>query len=395
MKSMTTKPNMMMAMVGNRTLLLSALAFLLVSCAAIEEVPFEEGLGQNMRHVVLSASFAEATRTSLNEDFSVSFKKTDEITVFSGTESATFRIASISDDGLTASFEGVITPSQTYYAIYPKDESASITEDGVITTLLPSVQTATPSSFGDGANLSIAKSVDGSLYFLNVGAIASLSVANEGIASVTLESDTVLSGPAAISIVDGVPEIAVVDGANSVTLSGGLESGRKYYFVVFPGTHANGLKLTFTDAEGNRAKFTNPKPCEFSSNGNVFLGNVRIADSKWIGPAVDFLASSTIGIYDIDLDLVDYTYDKYLDQLVKVVDDHNSFRMQNLNKARYIEIYDIPASYGVGDTFNVRVLQNYVESLDENCFETVTVEKVEGGLAWFRGASGKGYIIKQ
>ncbi|MCQ2188108.1 MAG: hypothetical protein MJY73_07170 [Bacteroidales bacterium] len=391
------KAVMMMGKVGGRASMLFALALAFASCAAVEEIPYEEGPLDTMCHVVLSASFEEQaeTKTVLNEDLSVSFKETDEITVFSGTESATFSIASISEDGLTARFEGVITPSETYYAIYPKDESAAITADGVVTTTLPTVQTATASSFGDGANLSIAKSENGSLQFRNVGAIASLSVANEGIASVTLESDTVLSGPAAISLVDGTPQIAVVEAASSVTLTGGLESGKKYYFVVYPGTHANGLKLTFTDADGNRAKLANPKTCEFKPNDNVFLGNITIADDKWIGPAVGYLTSSTIGIYDTELELVDYAFDKYADQLVKVVDTARSFRMQNLNQVKYIEIYDVPATYTVGDSFSVRVLQNYVEALDENYYETVTVEKVEDGLAWLKGNSGKGYIIKQ
>lgn len=383
-----------MEKVGGRALLLFALA--LASCAAVEEIPYDDP--QEMKsHVVLSAFFADAaaSKTVLNEDYSVSFKESDEITVFSGTESATFSVASISEDGLTATFEGDITPAATYYAIYPKDETASITAEGVVTTALPTVQAAVPSSFGDGANLSIAKSADGCLQFKNVGAIASICVMNEGIASVTLKSSTVLSGPAAVSLVDGAPAVAFVEGSNSVTLEGGLEKGEKYYFVVYPGTHADGLELTFTDDEGNRAIFTNPKSCEFAVNDNVYLGAVTIPDSKWIDPAVDYLNSYTIGIYDTDLDLVDYAFDKYCDQLVKVVDAHNSFRMQNLGKVKYIEIYDVPATYEVGDSFNARVLQNYVEALDENYYETVTVEKIEDGLAWLKGVNGKGYIIKK
>lgn len=380
--------------VGTRALLLFTLA--LASCAAVEEIPYEEP-HDTMRHVVLSASFAEpaATKTALNADFSVSFKETDEITVFSGTTGYTFSVATISEDGLTATFEGDIVPAESYYAIYPKDESASITEDGTILTKLPTVQTATAGSFGDGANLSIAKSSEGGLQFKNVGAIVSVSVKNEGIASVTLSSDNVLSGPAAIGLVDGVPAVAFVEASNEVTIEGGIEKDKKYYFVVYPGTHAEGLQLTFTDEDGNRAIFNNPKAVEFAVNDNVFLGSISIPEEKWIGPAVGYLTSKTIGIYDTDFDLLDYGFDKYADQLAQVVGSVNSFRMQNLNKVKYIEIYGIPATYVVGDSFDVRVLQNYVESLDENYPETVTVEKIEDGLVWLKGANGKGYIIKQ
>lgn len=390
---------MTMEKVGARALMLSALALVLVlaSCATVEEIPFEEKAQETMSHVVLSASFAESaeTKTVLNEDYSVSFRDTDEITVFSGTEGYTFTIASISEDGLTATFEGDIVPAETYYALYPKDETASITKDGVITTCLPAVQTAVASSFADGASLSIAKTTNGTLQFKNVGAIASISVKNDNIASVTLSSDTVLAGPAAISFVDGVPAVAFVEGSYSVTLDGGLENGEKYYFVVYPGTHANGLKLTFTDTEGNRAIFNNSKSCEFNVNDNVYLGAVTIADSKWIGPAVGFLTSSTLGVYNTDQELVDYAFDNHADQFVKVADTHNSFRIQNLNDAKYLEIYDVPSSYSEGDSFNVRVIQNYVESLDENFLETVSVDKVEDGLVWLKGNNGKGYIIKQ
>lgn len=385
---------MMMAKVGGRALLLCALALGLASCAAVEEIPFEEGPQYAMSHVVLSASFAEqaATKTVLNEDFSVSFKETDEITVFSGSEGYTFTVATISEDGLTATFEGEITPAESYYALYPKDESASITADGTIFTTLPSVQTATASSFADGAALGIAKSEGGKLEFRNVGAIASVVVMNDGIASVTLESDTVLSGNAGIDLVDGTPMASFVEGENSVKLEGGLEKGKKYYFAVYPGTHANGFTLTFTNEEGLNAVFANSKACEFNACDNVFLGTITIPDSKW---EKGYLTSSTIGIYDTDEALAEYAFNKYTDQLVKVVDTHNSFRMQNLNQVKYIEIYDVPETYKVGDSFNVRVLQNYVETLDENFYETVKVEKISGGLAWLKGTSGKGYIIKQ
>lgn len=385
---------MMRNKVGTRAFLLFTLA--LASCAAVEEIPYEEPQ-DTMCHMVLQASFAEsaATKTALNEDFSVSFKETDEITVFSGTTGYTFSVATISEDGLTATFEGDIVPAESYYAIYPKDESASITGDGIITTTLPTVQTATAGSFGDGANLSIARYADGELHFMNVGAIVSVSVKNEGIASVTLSSDTVLSGPAAVSFVDGVPAVAFVEASTEVTLEGGIEKDGKYYFVVYPGTHAGGLQLTFTDEDGNRAIFNNSKAVEFAVNDNVFLGSISIPDEKWIGPAVGYLTSQTIGIYDTDLDLLDYGFDKFADQLAQVVGSKNSFRMQNLNKVKYIEIYDIPATYAVGDSFKVRVLQNYVESLEENYPETVTVEKMEEGLVWLKGGNGKGYIIKQ
>lgn len=388
---------MMKAKAGVRTLFVVALCSALSSCA-VEEIP-EEAVLENglMQHVTLCAKWGEpsGTRTALNGDLSVSWKAEDEITVFSGTEGYTFTIASLSEDGRTAFFEGDIIPSDTYYAIYPKDGSASITADGVVTTTLPAVQTAVAGTFGNGANLSIAKYEGGSLCFKNVGAIASVSVMNDGISSVTLSSDTVLAGPVTVSLVDGVPAAEIAEGDFSVTLSGGLTNGGKYYFVVCPGIHANGLKLTFTDAEGNRAIYNNPKECGFAANDNVYLGAITIAENKWIGPAVGFLTSTTVGIYEPDLELADYAFNKYMDQLVKVVDTHNSFRMQNLNQKKYIEIYDVPESYEPGDVFNVRVLQNYVTSLDENYYETVTVEKVEDGLVWLRGKNGKGYIIKQ
>ena len=380
---------------GGRALLLLVLGLLIASCAAVEEFPYEASRDLPLKHITLSASFADTalTKTALNADLSVSWKEGDEITVFSGSEGYTFSIVSISEDGLKATFEGDIVPAETYYAVYPKDESASITEDGSILTTLPELQTAVASSFSNGANVSIAKSSNGQLYFMNVGSLASVSVGNDGIASATLSSDTVLAGPAAIAFVNGVPPVAVVDGSCSVTLTGGLAKGGKYYFVVYPGVHANGLKLTFTDEDGNRAIFENDKSCEFVPSGNLAFGSITIPDSKWVAPS--FLVSSTIGVYDTEADLPDVLFNRLADQLVAVSDIHNTFRMQNLNANRYIEIYDVPVSYTVGDSFNVRVIQNYVESLDENYSEKVTVKKVENGLVWLEGASGKGYIIKQ
>lgn len=392
----------MMEKAGFKSLILAALSCLAVaSCATIEDIPLEElQQAQAVEHLVFQASFDDAllTRTALTEDFDITWSEGEEITVFSGTTAYTFTATAVSDDGLVATFEGDAATASTYYAIYPKDASATITADGVITTTLKSEQTATAASFATATNLCVAQSSRKSFEFKNVGAIVAVTVNNDDIASVELSSDTVLSGGTAqISLSGGAPTATVTGGSCKVKLSGGLTNGSKHYFVVYPGTHSNGFTLTFADADGNRAIYKNSKSCEIVANGNIYLGAITIADSKWIGPAVSFLDSVTYGIYDADLSLVDYAFNKYTDQIASVVDTKNSFRIQNLSVSdvKYVEVYGLPSTYTVGDSFEVRVLQNYVTSLGENYPETVTVEKVENGLVWLKAASGKGYIVKQ
>ena len=374
-------------------------AVLLASCATMEEivepqqVPQARTQGEKV-HMSFTASFeADSTRNSMDSDHRVVWSNSDQITVFADGNKYDFVVESLDDEGHIATFGGEIVPSSEYLAIYPPDPCATISEQGVISTSLPSQQLAVENSFADGSNLCVAKTTGTTLRFTNVCAILAVKVNNPGIRTVTLSSKHPMSGGTAqLDFSGSTPTLQVTDALQKVTLAG-IAQNTKYYFVAYPGNFTEGLRLTFTDIDGNRAIFNNSKALDLQPNASVNLGTITIPNSKWIGPAVNYYDSTVYGVYDTDIDDTIYTYRKLNDQYAITLDTKNAFRIQNVTSYTYLEVYDIPATHPVGATFNVRVLQNHTPTLDSNFVETVTVSKVQDGYLWLTSDEGRGYIV--
>lgn len=223
-------------------------------------------------------------KTTLGDGASIVWSNSDDIKVFSGGSGSTFTVSSISREGKTAQFSGLAKKSDTYYAFYP-DQSLSNIEDGVITAILPEDQTAVAGSFGNKANLAIAKTGNHYLYFRNVGALLRLTLQADGIKQIRLESlgGEPLSGQAQIDWNDGNPSVKMLNPSPSVTLNGNFENGKTYYFVIFPGTFASGLKMTFFK-DGYKATLNNSKVLTIARNGNKSIGTIKESQlsAKWV-----------------------------------------------------------------------------------------------------------------
>jgi hypothetical protein len=373
-----------------------AASFLTAACATLDEAPFEE---KDLRlPMTFTASFREepGTRTALTDGRQVRWSELDSIQVFSGGTSSFFRIKRLSEDGMSASFTGYAVPDTVYYALYPCDPAAELGPDGTLTTSLRTRQEAKDSSFAESTNLSVARTTGNDLHFRNVGALLSLRILNDGIASVTLTSGTPLSGgKAAIRFQEGVrPSLELTDAAGEVTLAGRFQGGGRYYFVVYPGSHGEGFGLCFRDSTGRRALYSNTTACEIVANANIRLGDIRISDDKWIGPEADFDHTTCCGAYHIEDDYALYASDPYRDQWVLVAGPVRSFRIQNPQAGLYLDI-GLPASLTAGTTFRARLVQNYVSSISHNAVHSFTVLRTdEDGFAWLRDEDGVGYVVK-
>jgi len=402
---------MMTAMVGvkfmKHTLFLFVAASLFAaSCATIEEIkaPAEETLVD----MQFTASFGdEQTRTSLGSDgYSVLWQTGDKITVFSGGTGYEFTLKSKNTDGSVAVFEGKITPSSTYYAVYPADGSASIDSKGKITTSLKTTQTATSGSFAQNVNLAVGKCTGSAFKFYNVGAIMGITVKSDGVTKATLSSeDAVLSGgTAVIDYNSGSPTVSVSGGSYYVSLDGSFTKDKVYYFVVYPGNHT-AFKLTFNDKDGNRAIYDNPKDCSIAVNKKISLGSITIPSTKWIGPVVDFLGKTAYGMYGSGKSTALFSYTQYSDQyVVGNGSSDNWFRIQRLvnSSSKYFQIKNIPSGAKAGDVFDVTVSQNWGiydydgTALAQDIVETVTVSKTSDGKMWLTSSDEThGYIVKQ
>lgn len=187
----------------------------------------------------------------------------DEIAVFADNDTAPSKFTLISGEGETkASFSGTRS-GDSYIALYPYDETASVT-DGILSMTLPQTQKYAKDSFGQDAYPMLGRGgSDDVLDFTNLCAVLKISFeGTAAIRSVTLTANdekTFLSGPATVALnetkaVAGPLEMSD-GGSNSVALDcKGLEISEDSpadVFIAIPAqTYKGGLTIevdTYTD----------------------------------------------------------------------------------------------------------------------------------------------------
>lgn len=265
-----------------RLLTLSAMALTALASCQKEAPESPASDSGNKQKLTFTARGEDAgSRTALASDNGILWNLTDNITVFSAGIGSTYTVESLSADARSVTFSGISTLSDTYYALYPASNTASISGD-IITATLPGTQVATAGSFADKTNLSVAKSSDSNLYFKNVGALLAITVRNSGLTGITVESigGEALTGTAQIACNDGEPSVTVTSALTQVTLSGSFEAGQTYYCTVFPGNFASGFRITY-HKEGYKAVYADSKAVELTRNSNHLLADITVPDSDW------------------------------------------------------------------------------------------------------------------
>ena len=203
----------------------------------------------NDNTIVFNASFENpATKTELAAGNKVQWLDGDAISFFDGETNVSAETATGGENG---SFTVNVTSAAPWYALYPYNSSASIS-GGIITTSLPSTQTAVAGSFADDLNIAVANTSTTSLSFKNVLGLIKFKVgADADVVKVTLTGNNseVLAGTVDIDYNSGDPTWTIKSGAaTSIELTGTFVKGQTYYFAVLPQTFTNGFTLTYTNS---------------------------------------------------------------------------------------------------------------------------------------------------
>jgi len=224
-------------------------AIALASCTK-EAQPQPEPQPEDPKAVVsFDATASDCVKTVLTDGVKTYWQSNDAISVLYGTTNARFS-TTLSQPAASATFKGQAEKAATYYAVYPYSSSASLS-GAVITTNLPSTQTAVANSFDPNAELLACKSTTTSLNFLPAVAVLKINVGTEGAVSVKVSANgnEGIAGTATLSLSSSL----TVSGGNvsNVTLAntGGeaLATG-VYYVTILPKTLASGIKITLTNA---------------------------------------------------------------------------------------------------------------------------------------------------
>ena len=213
------------------------------------------------------------SRTSLSGEL-VLWKTGDALSVFVGSATADNKFVLTEGENTTnAVFEAEgsfkigagIESGSTFanLAYYPYTQSLSVekqSEDYVINTLLPEIQTYATGSFGQDAFPMVSVADGLNFIFKNVASILKVSLTGEGtIIKATVTSKTKkIAGACIIKVPsDKIPVVSIDEntGNNMVTLNCGAgvklnaSTATEFLFVIPPGTYeANDLVLTFYDS---------------------------------------------------------------------------------------------------------------------------------------------------
>lgn len=245
------------------------------------------------------------TKTSL-DDKHIKWAANEGIYLFDGVAPRAFT----SDNDAVAStvnFNGVASDVAKYYAIYPSGKIGTSGDKKVITTTIPTFQTATANSFAPKANVAVAYSETdptgaGSLQFKNIGAVVKFKINDENTDVRKVRLDALngedMSGKATVTFeTDGSFSTASVhaDSESCVILESetDLDPSKTYYMAIKPGTYAGGFKLTLIRADGSYRSIKNTTSNTLERNDLMDFGDLPKIPN-WKSGVIDQLTSSII-----------------------------------------------------------------------------------------------------
>lgn len=275
----------------------------------------------------LTAGFAEedVTRTYVEGNKYLRWHEADLISAFfgntlnrqykfkgqTGDNSGTFSLVPSGELGTGNSLDAI-------YAVYPYNETATITDDGVITTNVPTVQTYAKNSFGKGANTMVAvtESVEDTfLAFRNTCGYLKLKLYGEAvIKKIELKGNfgEGISGNAEVVATYGntpvlkmksnAVQTITLDCTDGVVLGSTAETATEFWFVVPETTFKYGITITVTDTNG--LVFTR------STSNSIVISRNEIQPMsalKFVGEEADIepISTSTITYTTDDGNIVD------------------------------------------------------------------------------------------
>ncbi|MBQ0157648.1 MAG: hypothetical protein KBS47_01345, partial [Bacteroidales bacterium] len=193
------------------------------------------------------ASERMKTQLHANEGNSVTFCKNDAISVFDGATSQNKRFAT-NEDGASVTFSGAAPESDTYTALYPYQDGATIS-GSTITAVLPTTQYAQAgTTFDPAAVLSVATTTktDMNFAFQNVCGLVKFTT-TEALAKVVFKGNSEEAVAGNVSITVGDAPTYTCEDATDITLQPAADadaiSAGTYYISVLPQAFANGFTL--------------------------------------------------------------------------------------------------------------------------------------------------------
>lgn len=251
-----------------RTIVFTLMIVLLGACSTKEidiQAPHQDD-------IIYYASFEQpaenGTRVYANEELHLRWTADDRVSIFGkNTYNQQYKFLGETGDnsGGFSKVEGAeyVTgnPISHTISVYPYQASTKITEDEVLTVILPAEQHYAENTFGPEANTMVSVSEDNVLMYKNVGGYLRISLYGEGVSvsSITLKGNNgeKLAGKASVTMpLDGVPSVTLADNAKTeiilscdtpVQLGSTEEESTHFWFVVPPVLFEKGFTVSILE----------------------------------------------------------------------------------------------------------------------------------------------------
>ena len=249
------------------------------------------------------------TKAALGSEGKILWESGDAISIFDGDGNKQFTLNAESDGQKSGSFTGKCYESESYVAVYPYTEGATLSYDrkSVSNIVLPDEQNAVAGGFDPKAALMIAKSNTTTLQFKN--AVGFIKVTPQfdckKIILRAANKTQPLAGKGKINIED--PNNPYIDFTGSkelsysITLSGTITSGKAYYIAVPAVTLVKNWTLTFVTENQNYMRIVT-KDITFVRSRALNLGTFAENGDYWAGPRgiVDSSQEVDMGVFKIN-----------------------------------------------------------------------------------------------
>ena len=224
----------------------------------------------------------EASTRAILSGTNIHWESEDKISLLYSSENKQFTLTA-GAESTSGKFSGEAGQSNSYSAVYPYQENASLSGNDVTNVTLPAIQYARDNSFDKNAALMMAKSTNTTLEFKN--AVGYVKVKPRFACSkIVLQAagpSEYLAGMCTLSYGDGKPSIAFTsEQSTSITLSGNITANTAYYIAVPAVTLSAGWSISFTDNTGDVYTRTGSNNITFKRNTIINLGEFSRTDNK-------------------------------------------------------------------------------------------------------------------
>ena len=262
---------------------------MLLSCnkEAIQNHGTDTPAGQAVAEMSFSASI-DITKAILNDDRSVSFSAGDEIAVFANGNKYKLTTA---EGGATATFTGTCETADTYYALFPYSEDATISGGTISGVKLGTAEiVSAPGTFAPKHAIFVGKSTGGNFTLKSVVALLKLTVPAsvtdlKEVAIFSRENTSLsasITGTFDVTPGDGAPAVTVTakNGDDNTPHTTGIVAEAflapgNYYIPVLPATLTKGIDMKLTYEDGTTDRPANADAITFVSGKVYDLGSIR------------------------------------------------------------------------------------------------------------------------